>query len=93
VTISRAPFSAVGGYTERVFEIISKQVSCFPLFVTLKGRDLMDWCIDVGLWTAATAPDYDDATQQEKEASGFWCDDNGYCLTADSASLNKSLWW
>mgnify|MGYP001559254228 CR=1 FL=1 len=93
VTLARAPYQTAGGYDERVFEIISKDVSCFPLFVSLRGRDLMDFGNNVGFWMAATAPDWATATAQEKEDSGFWCDANGYCLTADTASLNKSLWW
>ncbi len=93
VTLARAPYSTAGGYDERVFEIISKEVSCFPLLVNLKGRDLMDFGNNVGFWMGDSAPAWLTATAQEKEDSGFWCDANGYCLTADSASLNKSLWW
>jgi hypothetical protein len=93
VTIVRAPFETAGGYNERIFEIIGKEVSCFPLFTKLKGRDLAGFGSDVGFWMAADAPDWATATAQEKDDSGFWCDSNGYCLTADSESLNKSLWW
>ncbi len=93
VTLARAPYSTAGGYDERVFEIVSKEVSCFPLLVNLKGRDLMDFGNNVGFWMGDSAPAWGSATAQEKEDSGFWCDANGYCLTADSASLNKSLWW
>jgi hypothetical protein len=93
VTLARAPFGTVGGYDEREFEIISKDVSCFPLFVTLRGRDAMEFGADVGFWMGDSAPAWAAATAQEKEDSGFWADDNGLCLTADAASLNKSLWW
>jgi hypothetical protein len=93
VTLARAPYQTPGGYTERVFEIISKEVSCFPLFVKLRGRDLMDFGNNVGFWMGDTAPDWATATDQEKDNSGFWCDDDGLCLTSDAESLNKSLWW
>ncbi len=33
------------------------------------------------------------ATAEERNASGFWCDANGFCLTADTESYNKSRWW
>jgi hypothetical protein len=93
VTLARAPVETAGGFDERTFEIISKEVSCFPLFTNIKGRDLMGYGNDVGFWMGDTAPAWAAATAQEKEDSGFWCDDDGYCLTADSASINKSLWW
>jgi len=93
VTLTRAPFTTAGGYLERLFEIISKDVSCFPLEVTLKGRDLMEYGSNVGVWMGTTAPDWATATAQQKEDSGFWSDANGYCLTADSSSFKKSLWW
>ncbi len=82
-----------GGYFERIFEIISKDVSCFPLLVELRGRDLMDFGTNVGFWMGDSAPAWSAATLQEREDSGFWTDDDGHCLTADAASLNKSLWW
>jgi len=93
VTLARAPQQAAGGYDERVFEIISKEVSCFPLMVTVRGRDLMDYGANVGFIMADTAPDWATATVQERDDSGFWCDDDGLCLTSDPTSLNKSLWW
>jgi hypothetical protein len=93
VTLDRAPFATAGGYDERVFEIISKDVSCFPLLVKLQARDLMDFGGDVGFWMGASAPAWDDATETERLDSGFWCDADGFCYTGDDSSLNKSLWW
>ncbi|PKN20878.1 MAG: hypothetical protein CVU71_03615 [Deltaproteobacteria bacterium HGW-Deltaproteobacteria-6] len=93
VTLARAPQSTAGGYDERVFEIISKEISCFPLMVTLKGRDLMDYGRNVGFWMADDAPSWATATAQQRDDSGFWCDDNGYADPTDPESLNKSLWW
>lgn len=43
LTLARAPFGTAGGYAAREFEIISKTVSCFPLFVTLKAWDAGDF--------------------------------------------------
>jgi hypothetical protein len=93
VTLARAPYQTAGGYSERVFEIISKEVSCFPLFVELRGRDLMDFGSNVGFWMGDTAPTWLLGTAQEREDSGFWTDDDGYCEPTDASSLNKSLWW
>ncbi|MDD5170664.1 MAG: hypothetical protein PHN75_17750, partial [Syntrophales bacterium] len=93
VTLSRAPFETVGGYSERIFEIISKEFSCFPASLTLTGRDLMDWGNNIGFWTADTAPDWATATKQEKDDSGFWTDANGLVDSTDPASKNVSLWW
>jgi hypothetical protein len=93
LTLDRAPYATAGGYSERVFEIIGKDVSCFPVAVKLTARDLMDYGTDVGFWMDATAPDWATATPAERGDSGFWCDANGYCLTADTASRYKSLWW
>ncbi|MAH50292.1 hypothetical protein CMI37_31010 [Candidatus Pacearchaeota archaeon] len=47
----------------------------------------------IGMWTLDAAPAWATASDTEKAQSGFWCDDNGFCLTADTSSLNKSLWW
>jgi hypothetical protein len=93
VTIARAPFQTAGGYDERVFEITSKDISCFPLFVQLKGRDLMDFGNNIGFWTADTIPAWGSASAQEREDSGFWCDANGLADPTDQSSLNVSLWW
>jgi hypothetical protein len=93
ITLLRAPFQTAGGYDERVFEIVGKEISCHPLVVRYMARDIMTYGADVGLWAAAAAVDWASATQQEKEDSGFWADANGYCLTSDRTSLNKSRWW
>lgn len=93
ITLLRAPFQTAGGYDDRVFELVGKEISCHPLMVRYMARDLMTYGADVGLWAAAAAADWATATQQEKEDSGFWADANGYCLTADRTSLNKSRWW
>jgi hypothetical protein len=93
VTLERAPFAIAGGYGERTFEIVQRDISCFPLQVTLRARDLADWGNDVGFWMADTAPDWASATAQERDDSGFWCDEQGCCLTADQTSKNKSRWW
>lgn len=93
VTLARAPYGTSGGYDARVFEIINKDISCFPVTMKLTGRDLMDFGNNVGFWTAASAPDYTSATEQEKEDSGYWTDDYGLADPTDQASKNKSLWW
>ncbi len=93
VTLARAPYGAAGGYVERVFELIGKDLSCFPVRMALTGRDLMDFGINVGFWRADDAPEWATATAQERDDSGFWCDDNGYAVTGDETTKNKSLWW
>jgi hypothetical protein len=93
ITLIRAPFSTVGGYNARLFEIYGKTLSCFPVILTLECRDLLNYGVDVGFWMLDAAPIWAAATTQEKDDSGFWCDTDGYCLTGDDTSLNKSLWW
>lgn len=93
VTLARAPLATAGGYVERAFEIISKEISCFPLFVLLKARDTAQFGLNVGFWMSDTAPDWATATAAEKEVSGFWADDDGYIDSTETESKNKSLWW
>ena len=93
LTLERASHSTVGGYVERVFEIIGKEVSCFPLIVKLQARDIMEFGANVGIWTADDAPDWATATAEERSQSGFWTDDNGLADPSDVESKNKSLWW
>ena len=64
-----------------------------PPEMNLRCRDIAEFGSNVGFWMAADAPDWATATQQQRDDSGFWCDANGYCLTADPTSKNKSLWW
>jgi len=93
VTLTRAPHETVGGYAERAFEIISKEISCFPLFVKISARDTALFGLNVGFWMSDTAPDWATATAAEKEVSGFWTDDDGYVDSTETESKNKSLWW
>lgn len=93
LTLDRAPYATAGGYSERVFEIIGKDVSCFPVAVKLTARDLMDYGTDVGFWMDATAPDWATATPAERGDSGYWCDASGFCDSSDATSRYKSLWW
>jgi hypothetical protein len=93
ITLARTPYATVGGYSAYEYEIMAKEISCFPLYVTLKGRDLSGFGYYVGVWMGADAPDWEMATPAERLVSGFWCDANGYCLTTDTDSKNKSLWW
>ena len=93
VTLARAPYGTAGGFDERIFELIGKDFSCFPVKMTLTGRDIMDFGNNVGFWMADTAPAWAAATAQERDDSGFWCDANGYAVAGDETSKNKSLWW
>lgn len=93
ITLARAPNATAGGYAERVFEIISKELSCFPEILTVTGRDLMEFGNDVGWWMADSAPAWAAATTQERDDSGFWADDDGYIVTGDETTKNKSRWW
>jgi len=95
VTLAGTPYVTAGGYVDRVFEVIGRDLSCFPLELTLTGRDLMGWGSGVGFWMSASAPAWVSATEQERDSSGFWCDASGYADPAgvDETSKNISLWW
>ena len=93
ITLARSPFGTAGGYAARLFEIIGKELSCFPVQMVLIARDLADYGSNAGFIMSDTAPGWAAATEQERDESGFVCDASGYCLTADAASLNKSLIW
>jgi hypothetical protein len=93
VTLDRAPCGTAGGFNERIFELIGKDLSCFPLKMTLTGRDLLEFGSNVGFWMAATAPAWAAATAAEREVSGFWSDADGLIDPADPATKNQSLWW
>lgn len=93
VTMARAPYEESGGYDERVFEIFGLELSAFPQRHTIEARDLLEYGKNQGFWMASTASAWGDCTTQQKQNSGFWCDSNGYALTADKGSKDASLWW
>ena len=93
ITLARAPHAEAGGFLNRVFEIVGKSFSCFPLYVELKGRDLMDCGSNIGYVVADDAPDYTAATTEEKAQSGYITDSNGYADPTDQASKNISRVW
>ena len=93
LTLTRSPFATAGGQSKWPYEIIKKTVSAFPAVVSLEGRDMAQFALNIGYWMADTAPAWGAATQEEREVSGFWSDASGYIDSPDEASLNKSLWW
>ncbi len=93
ITLERAPYSTVGGYNERIFGIIGKELSCFPVIQILNLYDMMGFGDYVGTWMDDVAPDWITATPAERLVSGFWTDDDGYADPPNAISLNKSLWW
>jgi len=45
-----------------------------------------------GYWCDDSAPNYDDATEQQRASQGFWTDDDGLAKTGDEDS-KVSHWW
>ena len=65
----------------------------FPLRQTLTLRDIfMEYAENKGFWMGDSAPDWGDASEEERASSGFWCDDYGYADPDDETSKNVSLW-
>ena len=96
LTLSRAPFAEPGGQEGWPYEIIAKEISAFPAQITFKVRELPQFARNMGYWMADDAPTWLLATPEERLASGFWTDDDGYADpsgTPDEASKNTSLWW
>jgi hypothetical protein len=93
ITMARTPYSIAGGYNEREFEIIGKELSCYPVVQGLTLRDLMEFGGYVGIWMGASVPNWITATPNERLTSGFWADEDGYIDPPNDISLNKSLWW
>jgi hypothetical protein len=93
VTYSPAP-SVAGAYVSQPFEVLDLTVRYAPK-VTVSGilGDLRGLGGRIGRWTDPAAPDWASATEEERLASGFWTDANGFADGADSMSRNRSLWW
>lgn len=93
VTYRPAP-SVAGEYIDKPFEILSMEVAYAPkLKVTGLLGDLRGIGGTIGRWMDSDAPDWADATSEERLRSGFWCDSNGRPEPSDPASANQSIWW
>ena len=93
INMFRAPFQTAGGYSERLFEIVKTAKSAYPVRNKITARDIVNYGSNVGFWQAPTANAWDDATSEEQEEFGFWCDTNGYADPGGIEGLNISRWW
>ena len=93
ITLARTPYESAGGYSDKVFEIIGRNLSCFPVVQSLTLRDLAGFGEYVGRYMLDSAPAWVAASDAERLVSGFWTDDDGYADPPNANSLNKSLWW
>jgi len=58
---------------------------------TLYGYDSIKHVLP-GYWTDDDAPNYEDATAEQRASMGFWTDDNGYAREGDP-DTKVSHWW
>jgi len=92
VTKTRAP-STAGCFLSRLMEILELKIDFVTPQVSGRLGDLRGLVNKVGMWTEDDAPAWSVATDEEKAASGFWCDDNGRADPSDLGSANVSVWW
>jgi hypothetical protein len=92
VTKTRAPTTS-GALTSRLMEVLELDKDFIAPQVSGRLGDLKGLSEVIGKWTAADAPVWGDATDEEKADSGFWCDAGGLADAADPNSKNVSLWW
>jgi hypothetical protein len=92
VSKTRAP-SSTGALSDRLMEIVELEKDLGAPSVSGRLSDLKNLVNLIGQWRTATAPDWGDATDEEKANSGFWCDANGLADSSDQSSKNVSLWW
>jgi hypothetical protein len=93
VTFQPAPSSS-GEWIDKPFEILRLEKAYAPT-LAIAGRlgDLHGVANAVGRWMEDAAPDYDVATDDQKEQGGYWCDDDGLADPADPNSKDVSVWW
>lgn len=77
-------------FTERTVQIRRIETDLFGMTTRVSGFNL--FLLGLGRWASDTAPNWNAATQTERESQGFWTDDNGYASASDSSSLNVSRW-
>ena len=94
LSMARAPYPSVGGYDQRMFEIIGVTYSFFPFLQTIEARDLMEYANIRGIWQITNFPDYQTATDGQKASSGFWLNDDDLADPGDDpGSYLVSVWW
>jgi hypothetical protein len=92
VTYDPAP-DAEGSFTNKPFELLRIDRGMAPtLFVAGRFGDLRG-VKDVGRWTADDAPTWAASDFSQREAQGYWTDDDGFADPADASSKNASIWW
>jgi hypothetical protein len=92
ISLNRGP--AIGGsFSGSVFEVMGITRDFNSGTIELILSNLNQAGLAVGNWTADSAQPWNNASDQQKGAEGFWQDENGYASANDGASLNVSTWW
>jgi len=92
LTKTKSPNSVAGGMNQTLMEVIGVERDLAGGRTRIQCVDTRGLGLNVGMWMADEAPDWDTATEAEKSVSGFWTDDGGYVKPPDEG-LNFSRWW
>ena len=77
-------------FDERTFQIRSMQTDLASMTTRIRGVDL--FLSNIGTWTLDTATHWNTASAIDRNAWGFWLDDDGNASASDNDSLEVSLW-
>lgn len=68
---------ATGAPTTLIMLVTKAKESVNGTRIDYEASTAFDYAFNIGRWTEVTAPDYVDATEEEKLTLGFWSDNNG----------------
>ncbi|MDP1570335.1 MAG: hypothetical protein Q8L86_10050 [Vicinamibacterales bacterium] len=93
--VNYAPAPVIGGaLSSALFEVVELRRSFEPtLRVTARLGNVRGIGGTIGRWVDDLAPDWDDATDEERAVSGFWTDDSDLPDPGDPLSAGGSRWW
>ncbi len=80
-----------GNFTNRPLYVREYMKHFNSIKCTINGYDMIGQFLP-GYWCNDSAPNYDNADEQERASQGFWTDDDGYAKTGDEDS-KVSHWW
>lgn len=95
VPVTFAPAPVAGqAFDETPLEVARLDLALAPT-LQISGRflDLRSLQGRIGVWMDDTAPDWSTATEAERVAAGFWCDDDGLVDPSDPTTEDLSIWW
>lgn len=92
LTLSRAP-SADGRWTQQVMEVLAVTRTFNPPRVELLLNNMSGAGPGIGTWQDNVWPVWLEATQSEKDGSGWWLNNSNFADADDAQSEDVSVWW